>query len=78
MNPADEDSHRALDQVHRCLERGESFLVEAGARAGHASPQPSTIAIEIPCREPRLRRLVLLWPHTRLAARRLAGVFNSH
>ena len=34
MTPAEKASHRALDQVHRCLERGESFLVEAGAGAG--------------------------------------------
>ena len=34
MNPAEEASQRALDQVHRCLEHGESFLVEAGAGAG--------------------------------------------
>ena len=34
MNPAEEASQRALDQVHRCLEHRESFLVEAGAGAG--------------------------------------------
>ncbi|MDE2789167.1 MAG: UvrD-helicase domain-containing protein [Paracoccaceae bacterium] len=34
MNPAEEASQRALEQVHRCLEHGESFLVEAGAGAG--------------------------------------------
>ena len=34
MNPAEEASQRTLQQVHRCLERGESFLVEAGAGAG--------------------------------------------
>ena len=34
MNPAEEASQRALDQVRRCLEHGESFLVEAGAGAG--------------------------------------------
>ena len=34
MNPAEEASQRTLEQVHRCLERGESFLVEAGAGAG--------------------------------------------
>ena len=34
MNPAEEASQRALDQVNRCLERGESLLVEAGAGAG--------------------------------------------
>ena len=34
MNPAEEASQRALDQVHHCLEHGESFLVEAGAGAG--------------------------------------------
>ena len=34
MNPAEEASQRALEQVHRCIERGESFLVEAGAGAG--------------------------------------------
>ena len=34
MNPAEEASQRALDQVQRCLELGESFLVEAGAGAG--------------------------------------------
>ena len=34
MNPAEEASQRSLKQVHRCLERGESFLVEAGAGAG--------------------------------------------
>ena len=34
MNAAEEASQRTLEQVHRCLERGESFLVEAGAGAG--------------------------------------------
>ena len=34
INPAQEASLRALEQVHGCLERGESFLVEAGAGAG--------------------------------------------
>ena len=34
MNPAEEASQRTLEQVHRCLERRESFLVEAGAGAG--------------------------------------------
>ena len=34
MNPAEAASQRALDQVHHCLEHGESFLVEAGAGAG--------------------------------------------
>ena len=34
MNPAEEASLRALEQVHLCLENGESFLVEAGAGAG--------------------------------------------
>ena len=34
MNPAEEASQRALDQVHHCLEHRESFLVEAGAGAG--------------------------------------------
>ena len=34
LNPAEEASQRTLEQVHRCLERGESFLVEAGAGAG--------------------------------------------
>ena len=34
VNPAEEASQRALDQVHHCLEHGESFLVEAGAGAG--------------------------------------------
>lgn len=34
MNPAEEASQRALDQVRYCLEQGESFLVEAGAGAG--------------------------------------------
>lgn len=34
MNPAEEASQRALDQVHHCLEHGDSFLVEAGAGAG--------------------------------------------
>ena len=34
VNPAEEASQRALDQVHQCLEHGESFLVEAGAGAG--------------------------------------------
>ena len=34
LNPAAEASERALAEVHRCLERKESFLVEAGAGAG--------------------------------------------
>ena len=34
LNPAQEASQRALEQVYRCLERRESFLVEAGAGAG--------------------------------------------
>ena len=34
MNPAEEASQRTLEQVHSCLEHGESFLVEAGAGAG--------------------------------------------
>ena len=34
MNAAEEASRRALEQVQRCLERRESFLVEAGAGAG--------------------------------------------
>ncbi len=34
MNPAEEASQRALDQVYHCLDHGESFLVEAGAGAG--------------------------------------------
>lgn len=33
-NPAEEASRRALAEVYGCLERGESFLVEAGAGAG--------------------------------------------
>jgi DNA helicase II / ATP-dependent DNA helicase PcrA len=34
MNPAEEASQRALAEVYGCLERKESFLVEAGAGAG--------------------------------------------
>ena len=34
LNPAEEASETALAQVHRCLERKQSFLVEAGAGAG--------------------------------------------
>ena len=34
LNPAEEASRRALAEVYRCLERKESFLVEAGAGAG--------------------------------------------
>ncbi len=34
MNPAEEASRRTLAEVSRCLERKESFLVEAGAGAG--------------------------------------------
>ena len=34
LNPAQEASQRTLEQVQRCLERRESFLVEAGAGAG--------------------------------------------
>ncbi len=34
VNPAEEASQRALDQVYHCLDHGESFLVEAGAGAG--------------------------------------------
>ena len=34
LNPAQEASETALEQVQRCLERRESFLVEAGAGAG--------------------------------------------
>ncbi len=34
MTPAEEASHRALAEVYGCLERNESFLVEAGAGAG--------------------------------------------
>lgn len=33
-NPAEEASRRALAEVYRCLERRESFLLEAGAGAG--------------------------------------------
>ena len=33
MNPAEKASQRTLEQVRSCLERGESFLVEAGAGA---------------------------------------------
>ena len=33
-NPAEEASQRALERVHHCLDRKESFLVEAGAGAG--------------------------------------------
>ena len=33
-NPAEEASRRTLEQVHHCLEHGESFRVEAGAGAG--------------------------------------------
>ena len=34
LNPAEEASRRALAEVYGCLERKESFLVEAGAGAG--------------------------------------------
>lgn len=34
MNPAEEASARALDAVYGCLDRGESFRLEAGAGAG--------------------------------------------
>lgn len=34
LNPAEEASRRALAEVYACLERKESFLVEAGAGAG--------------------------------------------
>ena len=34
MNPAEEATQKALDQVWHCLETGESFLLEAGAGAG--------------------------------------------
>ena len=34
MNPAEAASQRALDQVRHCLDRGDSFLVDAGAGAG--------------------------------------------
>ncbi len=34
LNPAEEASRRALAKVYGCLERKESFLVEAGAGAG--------------------------------------------
>lgn len=34
LNPAEEASRRALSEVYGCLERRESFLVEAGAGAG--------------------------------------------
>lgn len=34
LNPAEEASQRALDTVYGCLDRRESFLVEAGAGAG--------------------------------------------
>ena len=34
LNPAEEASQRALAEVYGCLERKESFLVEAGAGAG--------------------------------------------
>ena len=34
LNPAEEASQRALAEVYRCLERKESFLVDAGAGAG--------------------------------------------
>ena len=33
-DPAEEASQRALERVHHCLDRKESFLVEAGAGAG--------------------------------------------
>ena len=34
LNPAEQASVRALEEVYGCLERSESFLVEAGAGAG--------------------------------------------
>lgn len=34
LNPAEEASQKALNEVNRCLEHEESFLVEAGAGAG--------------------------------------------
>ena len=34
LNPAEEASQRALAEVYRCMERKESFLVEAGAGSG--------------------------------------------
>ena len=34
LNPAEEASQKALTEVYRCLERKQSFLVEAGAGAG--------------------------------------------
>ena len=34
LNPAEEASERALTRVFACLDRGDSFLVEAGAGAG--------------------------------------------
>ena len=34
LNPAEEASQKALAEVYGCLERKESFLVEAGAGAG--------------------------------------------
>ncbi len=34
LNPAEEASRKALAEVYGCLERNESFLVEAGAGAG--------------------------------------------
>jgi superfamily I DNA/RNA helicase len=34
MNPAEEASVRALEAIYGCLDRGESFRLEAGAGAG--------------------------------------------
>ena len=34
LNPAEQASNQALDEVYACLERNDSFLVEAGAGAG--------------------------------------------
>lgn len=34
LNPAEEASQKALDEVYGCLENNQSFLVEAGAGAG--------------------------------------------
>lgn len=43
LNPAEEASRKALAEVYGCLERKESFLVEAGAGAGAGAGKTYTL-----------------------------------
>lgn len=56
MNPAEEASVRALEAVYKCLERGESFRLEAGAGAGKTYTLVKTLQFLIKRDQYKLRK----------------------